>query len=209
MQNSLLTNQNQATMKLSNTLLADQIWQPHLSGAAAVARKVALSVAALALLIISGKLSVFTAAGVPFTMQTYAIVLLPMIMGGSVAMAAMLSYLGLALLGAPVLAGGGGVAYVLGPTGGFLLGFVIATAALAHLARKGWDKSLLRALLAMSLGLVIIFACGFAWLSTLIGPAKAWAFGVLPFIAGDILKIALAAVSLNLFWRADKAWRSR
>ena len=196
-------------MKLSNTLLADQIWQPHLSGAAAVARKVALSVAALALLIISGKLSVFTAAGVPFTMQTYAIVLLPMILGGSVAMAAILSYLGLALLGAPVLAGGGGVAYVFGPTGGFLLGFVAATAVIAQLAHRGWDKSLLQALIAMSFGLVIIFASGFVWLSTLIGPAKAWALGVMPFILGDLLKIALAAVSLNLFWRASRAWQSR
>ena len=193
----------------SNTLLADQIWRSNLEGAAAVARKTALAALALMLLIISGKLNVFTASGVPFTMQTYVIVLLPMVMGGGVALAAMLSYLGLAVLGAPVLAGGGGVAYVLGPTGGFLLGFVVATAVIAHLAQRGWDKSLLQALVAMSLGLVIIFASGFAWLSTLIGPAKAWAFGVMPFILGDILKIALAAVSLNLFWRANKAWQSR
>ena len=199
-------------MKLNssgNTLLADQIWRSNLEGAAATARKGALAALALVLLIISGKLNVFPASGVPFTMQTYVIVLLPMVMGGGVALTAMLSYLGLAVLGAPVLAGGGGVAYVLGPTGGFLLGFVIATAVIAHLAHRGWDKSLLQALVAMSLGLVIIFASGFAWLSTLIGPAKAWAFGVMPFILGDLLKIALAAVSLNLFWRASKAWQSR
>ena len=183
----------------ANVLLIDHIWQ---SSIQPLWRNSLLCLGALALLIVSGKISVFTPFGVPLTMQTYVIVLLPMIVTARISLAAMSSYLALGLIGVPVFAAGGGLAYFVGPTAGYLVGFMGATALLARLATMGWDKQLGKALLAMLLAMLVIFACGFAWLSLLLSsPAQAWTYGVQPFIAADSLKIALAAVSLNIFWR--------
>ena len=182
----------------ANVLLIDHIWQ---SSIQPLWRNSLLCLGALALLIVSSKLSVFTPFGLPLTMQTYVIVLLPMIVTARISLAVMSSYLALGLIGVPVFAGGGGLAYFVGPTAGYLVGFMGATALLARLAIMGWDKQLGKALLAMLLAMLVIFACGFAWLSILLSPAQAWTYGVHPFIAADSLKIALAAVSLNIFWR--------
>ncbi len=94
-----------------------------------------------------------------------------------------------------------GLAYMMGPTGGYLFGFIIAAALMGWLAERGWDRALPWAIAAMTAGTVIQLVPGVAWLATLIGWDKAIAAGLTPFIVGAIVKIALAAAVLPLAWR--------
>ena len=82
-----------------------------------------------------------------------------------------------------MFAGGGGLAYMAGPTGGYLVGFLLAAVAVGWLAERGWARSAASTLAAMLVGTAIIFACGIAWLSTLIGLPQAISAGLMPFLA--------------------------
>jgi biotin transport system substrate-specific component len=89
-----------------------------------------------------------------------------------------------------------------GPTGGYLLGFLIAAVLVGWLAERGWDRNVALTFLANLTGTAIIFAFGVAWLSTIMGGTeKAIAAGFQPFIVGAIVKIALAAAVLPLIWK--------
>ena len=139
---------------------------------------------------------------VPQTLQTLAVILLPFLLGARPAVAAVVTYLALGAAGAPVFAAGGGWAYFTGPTGGFLLGFAAATIWLAWCAHKGWARGLGKSLLCLTIGDVLIFLCGIPWLALALGSwEKAWAAGALPFILGDVSKIALAAALVVLAQR--------
>ena len=101
------------------------------------------------------------------------------------------------MLGLPVFAGtpakGIGLAYMMGTTGGYLLGFVFAATLCGYLAERGWDRSFVRTAVAMLLGNIAIYIPGLLWLGILLGwdkPIIAW--GLTPFIVGDIFKIILA-----------------
>jgi biotin transport system substrate-specific component len=143
---------------------------------------------------------------VPMTMQTFAVLVIAMAFGPRLGTATVLLYLAEGALGLPVFAGtpekGLGLAYMAGPTGGYLAGFVAASALVGYLNTRGWDRSFLTTLLAMTLGTATIFILGYAWLATLIGAEKAWLFGVQPFLLAAVLKIALAALSLPVLWKA-------
>ena len=113
----------------------------------------------------------------------------------------------------PVFAGtpekGIGLAYMLGPTGGYLLGFVIAAAACGALAQRGWDRQLWRVAMVMLVGNVIIYACGVSWLGTVIGWDKpVLQFGMMNFLLGDALKIAFAAAAVPPAARAIRRLNS-
>ena len=100
------------------------------------------------------------------------------------------------LVGLPVFAGAvAGPAYLVGPTGGYLAGFLVAAALVGFLADRGWTRGWLLALAAMTLGHIAIFALGFGWLAygLHLGAAKSWAVGVAPFWAATIAKTLLAA----------------
>lgn len=163
-------------------------------------RQIALVVAGIALMTASAKIQV-PFWPVPMTMQTYVVLVLGLAYGGGLGLATMLGYLAVGAAGLPVFASGGGLAYFSGPTAGYLIGFAVAAAVLGSLARQGWGRTLGKALLAMILGHVIIFALGVAWLSYLFGLDAALANGLYPFIAGSILKTALAAATLPLAWK--------
>jgi biotin transport system substrate-specific component len=135
------------------------------------------------------------------TMQTFVVLVLGMAYGWRLAGATVLLYLAQGALGLPVFAAGGGIAYFAGPTAGYLVGFLLATVAVGWLADHGWDRSVLRTLAAMLIGTVIIFACGIAWLSTLIGLPQAIGAGLVPFLLGEAAKIALATAILPFAWR--------
>jgi len=142
---------------------------------------------------------------VPMTMQTFAVLVIGMGLGARLGSATVALYLAEGALGLPVFAGtpekGIGLAYLLGPTGGYLVGFLASAALLGWLAEHGWDRRIGSTLAAMALGTTLIFACGLAWLGHLIGFDKAVQFGLLPFLPGAALKIALAAVLLPGVWR--------
>lgn len=142
---------------------------------------------------------------VPLTMQTFVVLVLGMAFGWKLGSATMLLYLAEGAIGLPVFSGtperGIGLAYMAGPTGGYLAGFVAGAALCGLLAERGWDRSWWRTAVAMSLGHLVILAFGWQWLAALVGPAKAYALGVAPFYAATVAKTALAVVALPLAWK--------
>jgi biotin transport system substrate-specific component len=136
---------------------------------------------------------------VPMTMQTYAVLLVGALCGWRLALVTVLAWLGEAMVGLPVLAGGaGGLPHFMGPTGGYLAAFPLAAALVGLLAERGWTRKIVPAFGVMLLGHAVIFALGVAWLAAQIGTAKAIAFGLTPFLLGTVLKSALVVASLRL-----------
>ena len=137
---------------------------------------------------------------VPVTMQTLAVLAIGMTYGTRLGGATVLGYLGAGAAGAPVFAGGAGIVYMMGPTGGYLLGFFVAAIVLGALAERGWTRSIITTAAAMVLGNAIIYLLGVSWLANLIGSAKAFEFGLLPFLYGDALKLVIATVGVPFLW---------
>ncbi|GAA4532176.1 biotin transporter BioY [Chelativorans composti] len=143
---------------------------------------------------------------VPMTMQTLVVLTLGMAFGWRLAAAAVALYLAQGAFGLPVFAGtperGIGLAYVMGPTGGYLLGYLPAAALCGWLAERGWDRSIMKTAFAMLAGNVVIHTFGLAWLGAVIGWDKpVLALGLFPFALGDLTKLALAALILPLAWQ--------
>src|SRR5690606_18310766 len=136
---------------------------------------------------------------VPVTMQTLAVTLVGALYGWRLGTVTVLAWLAEAAAGLPVLAGGaGGIAYMMGPTAGYLAGFPVAAAAVGWLAEQGWNgRRPLLAFAAMLLGNALCLAIGAAWLASLVGLEKAIAAGVVPFVLGGVLKSALGAAMLR------------
>ena len=147
------------------------------------------------LLILSAKIQI-PFWPVPMTMQTLIVLLVGAILGARAGAAAVALYLFEGGLGFPVFAGtperGIGVAYMYGPTGGYLFGFLAAALAAGLASDRGWMKSLLGSTLVMIAGHAIIFAFGIAWLSRVSGFEAAITTGLTPFWAATALKIAMA-----------------
>lgn len=175
-------------------------------GAQRVAIDAATVVAASLLLALSSKISV-PFYPVPLTMQTFVVIGLGLALGPWRALAAVLLYLGEGAAGFPVFAGtpakGIGLAYMMGPTGGYLLGYIPAVLIGGWLARKGWDRTPLRAMVAALVCGAVIYVPGLLWLGTVIGFDKpVLQFGLYPFIFGDIVKAMLAAIVFPAAWAA-------
>lgn len=130
---------------------------------------------------------------VPMTMQTAVVFLLGIAYGPKLAVATVLLYLAEGAAGLPVFAGtperGIGLPYMLGPTGGYLVGWLPAAALTGYVAER--SRSWLAIGLAVLAGTAVIYLFGAAWLSTFVGPAKAWSLGVAPFLLGDAVKLVL------------------
>jgi biotin transport system substrate-specific component len=148
---------------------------------------------------------------VPMTMQTFVVLVIGMAYGTRLAVGTVLAYLALGALGLPVFAGtpgkGVGLAYMAGPTGGYLAGFVAAAWLCGTLAARGWDRGVVRSLAAMTLAHVAILGLGVAWLATLIGVERAVALGLAPFVAATVVKTVLAGMTLPLAWKAVRRFR--
>jgi biotin transport system substrate-specific component len=135
---------------------------------------------------------------VPMTMQTFAVLIVGASLGRAAGAASVLGYLGLGAAGLPVFAGiAAGPAYLMGPTAGYLLGFVMAAACIGWIAERKVERRMLTLTLGGIAAMALIYACGAGWLALQIGAQKAWAVGVLPFLLGDALKIGLAALLLR------------
>ena len=190
--------------------LLDAAW-PSSSEAAKLARNALLALLGAALLTISAKIQI-PFWPVPLTMQTFVVLVLGVVYGLRLGSATMVVYLVLGAIGLPVFAGtpekGIGIGYMQGATGGYLIGFVCAAAMCGWLAERGWDRSWLKAAIAMILGHLLILALGWARLAALIGPAKAYYAGVAPFYTATLLKTALAVAVLPTAWKLLGARRS-
>ncbi|WP_211100191.1 biotin transporter BioY [Azospirillum halopraeferens] len=169
-----------------------------------VARAVAAAVLGSLLLAASAKVQV-PFWPVPMTMQSMVVLVLGMAYGSRLAAATVLLYLAQGLAGLPVFAGAGaGPAYMAGPTGGYLVGFVLGAYATGLLAERGWDRSPLTALAAMAAGHALLFVPGVAWLAVLFGTEKAVAVGLAPFWAASLLKTVLGAALMQAAWSLAK-----
>jgi biotin transport system substrate-specific component len=143
---------------------------------------------------------------VPVTGQTLVVLLIGMTYGPRLGGITMAAYLFEGAIGLPVFAGGSaGMAVLFGPTGGYLFGFLLAAVAMGYLAGRGMGRSVVSTVIAMVIGNMVIYLCGASWLAGFIGFGKAMAAGVLPFLYGDALKLAVAAGLMPLAWRAVKA----
>ncbi|MGC9400139.1 MAG: biotin transporter BioY [Anaerolineae bacterium] len=134
---------------------------------------------------------------VPVTAQTLAVLLIGAVLGARRGSAAVLLYLAQGLLGLPVFAGSGaGLTALLGPTGGYLLGFVAGAYVTGLLIERGWDRRPATTFAALALGNVVIYAFGLPWLATFVGDATL-ALGLWPFLPGDLFKLACATLALS------------
>lgn len=155
---------------------------------------------------------------VPVTLQTFGVLFSGALLGFRRGILAVLLYLLIGVVGLPVfaydaqsasyaagldtIASWQGGRVVLGATGGYLIGFLVAGALVGRLAELGWDRHLGGALAALLLGNAVIYAVGVPWLAVAasLDTEQALEFGLLPFIPGDLVKLALAAALLPLGW---------
>lgn len=139
---------------------------------------------------------------VPFTMQTFVVLVIGLSYGPRLAGATVAAYLAEGAAGLPVFAGfSGGAAILGGATAGYLWGFLAAAVVMGLLAERGWDRSPARTLGAMLIGTAIIFALGLAWLGRLFGWDVALDTGLVPFVWSESAKIGLAVATVPAAWR--------
>ena len=184
-------------MTLSHTMLADAVWAPKQSNR--LVRPIVLAVAGSLLIALSARIQV-PMWPVPVTMQTFAVLFLALTYGPRLAFSTVALYLAQGAVGLPVFASGGGLSYIVGPTGGYLVSYAVAALVVGWLARQGWGRPITRVFAAMILGSAIIYLIGAGWLAVFIGLEKAVSLGVLPFLFGDLLKALLAAAILPAIW---------
>jgi biotin transport system substrate-specific component len=139
---------------------------------------------------------------VPLTGQTFAVLVTGAVLGTRRGVSAQIVYILAGLVGLPVFAGAsGGLHQLVGPSGGYLLGFIAASGVLGYLAERGWDRGR-RVVLAMIGGELVLYGFGVGWLTLYTGSfAHALLLGFVPFIIGDAVKLAAAAGVLPMAWR--------
>ena len=155
------------------------------------------------LLVLSAKIKV-NLYPVPMTLQPLAVLMIAMLCGRNIAVATVSLYLFQGMIGIPVFAYGGGLPYLLGPTGGFLFGFLFASIIVGEFADRGWGKSMVKSVIAMLVGMSVIYCCGVLQLSILKGFDFAIINGLKPFILGDFYKLLLVALLLPQIWKLVK-----
>lgn len=169
------------------------------------ARQVLMVTVGILLLAVAAKIKV-PMWPVPITMGTFAVLAVGAAYGARLGLVTILGYMIVGALGFDVFAGSSaqayGLTYMMGGTGGYLVGYVLATVVLGALAQRGWDRSVGWMALAMLIGNAVIYLPGLAWLGQLYGwdkPILQW--GLTPFLLGDAIKLALAAVLLPAVWK--------
>lgn len=191
--------------RIPSPVLAEAFWPAE--GAALWIRRAVLLALGVALHIAAAKIQVpIWPSPVPVTMGSFAVLMLGAAYGPRLGLATILAYMLVGLAGWDVFAGSsaelGGIEYMLGGTGGYLLGWLLATLALGWAARRGWDRSIVGMTGAMAIGTVLVYVPGLLWLGQLYGwdqPILAW--GLTPFLIGDALKLALAALIVPGLWK--------
>jgi biotin transport system substrate-specific component len=202
----------------SRHVLTEAFWPAE--GAALWLKRAALVALGILALAVAAKVKVpMWPSPVPITLGTFAVLTIGAAYGPRLGLATILGYMLVGALGFDVFAGSSaesnGLAYMLGGTGGYLLGYVLATVALGLAARRGWDRTVTGMALAMLIGNVLIYLPGLAWLHQLIASgalafdpasyASPWsqtlAWGLTPYLIGDALKLALAALIVPGLWK--------
>jgi biotin transport system substrate-specific component len=180
-----------------------------LEGRRSLVRDAAIVLAATGLLALSAKVQV-PFFPVPMTLQSLVVLVIGAAFGWRLGAVTVLAYLAEGAAGLPVFAGAGtGPAYMMGPTCGYLVGFVLAAMLTGALAERGYTKTVLGTLGVMALGHAVIFVPGYLWLATLFGAEKAYLVGVAPFFAATAIKTSLGAALLPAaWWAVERARRA-
>ncbi|MDR1529746.1 MAG: biotin transporter BioY [Burkholderiales bacterium] len=163
-------------------------------------RKALIVIAGSLALTISAKINLFLGP-VPFTMQTYVVMVLAVLLGARLASASVILYIAEGLAGLPVFAAGGGIAYLFAPSFGFIIGFLAATMFIGYLTQRGAGRTLLSSFVIMSIGHALLFVFGLAWLAGEFGIEKAYWIGLHPFWLMSVVKTVLAALTVAAAWR--------
>lgn len=192
-------------MQTQSASLMTAVWPAQ--GQARWVRDAVLVLAGTALIAICAKTQV-PMWPVPMTMQTWAVLLIGAAYGWRLGGVTVIAYLLEGVAGLPVFAGPtAGFAYMVGPTAGYLVGFVFSAMLIGWLAERGWDRTIAGLAGALFLASIMPFLLGVAWLSYLFGIESAVANGLLPFIPGMFLKLALAAAVLKAGWAVVRRLR--
>ena len=175
------------------------------SAATSAVTKAALVVFGSLLLAVSAQFKI-PLYPVPVTGQTLVVLLIGMTYGPRLGGITVAAYLFEGALGLPAFAGGAaGVAVLMGPTAGYLFGFLLAAIAMGYLAERGMGRTVVSTIAAMVIGNCVVYLCGALWLANFIGFGQAIVMGVLPFLYGDALKLVVAAGLMPWAWRAVKS----
>jgi len=185
-----------------NSVLAEVIFPQ--TGQAMRVKQIILIIAGIAALAVAAKIKI-PMFPVPMTMGTFAVLSIGAAYGMRLGLATIIGYMLIGVFGFDVFAGSSaetfGMTYMMGGTGGYLVGYVLAILALGYAARQGWDRSIGKMALAMVLGNVLIYVPGLIWLAMLYGTdAPIFTWGLTPFLLGDLVKLALAALLLPAVW---------
>ena len=155
------------------------------------------------LLIASAKIKV-PLYPVPMTLQPMAVLMIAMLFGRNLATLTVGLYIFKGIIGLPVFAFGGGLMYLMGPTGGFILGFFASTFVVGYLADRGWGKKISLSIISMLIGMTIIYTLGIFQLALLKGFNFALLKGFYPFLLGDFYKLLLAGIVTPYIWKISK-----
>jgi len=168
-------------------------------------RYVVLALAGSALIALCAQISV-PFFPVPLTLQTFAVFLIGLSFGWRLGGITVALYLLEGALGLPVFAGGkGGLIVFMGPTAGYLAGFLLAATACGWFAERGFDRNYTKLFTALLISNILLYAPGLLWLGSLIGWDKpVLELGLYPFVMGDLLKIAMAVLLLPSAWKLVK-----
>lgn len=194
------------TLTTPNTLLG--VFQPK-GNIAKLAINAAIVVFGTLLITAAAKVNV-PVWPIPVTLQSFAIAALAAAFGARIGIATVSLYLLEGAMGLPVFATGGGLVYLVGPSGGFLIGFLAMAAIIGHAADRGASSRPFALFGAMMLGTAVLYAFGFAWLVAMAGQAawvdqtnvlgSAFAKAVQPFLVWDALKMGFAALTVTGAW---------
>lgn len=189
-----------------NDMVLAEVFGPS-QGTALRVKQIAMVVLGIAALAIMAKIKVpVPGSPVAMNMGTFAVLSIGAAYGPRLGLTTIMGYMIIGMLGFDIFQSStadlNGITYMMGSTGGYLVGYVLATLALGLAARAGWDRSVVMMALAMLIGNALIYLPGLAWLGVLYGwdePILAW--GLTPFLIGDALKLGLAALLLPALWK--------
>lgn len=176
-------------------------------GAARIAKQAVLVLLGIAALAVAAKVKVpLWPSPVPITLGTFAVLTIGAAYGPRLGLTTILGYMIIGALGFDVFASSSaernGIDYMMGGTGGYLVGYVLATLALGHAARLGWDRTVAGMVAALLIGNALIYVPGVLWLHQFTsGWAQTFEWGLTPFLIGDALKLALAALLVPGLWK--------
>lgn len=205
------------SVSMTDRVLAEAIGPR--AGTALRIKQTVLVIAGIVLLTIAAQIKVMVPPSpVPVNLGTFAVLTIGAAYGPRLGLTTILGYMLIGALGFDVFASStaelNGISYMMGSTGGYLFGYVLATLVLGLLAQRGWDRSVVLMAGAMLIGNAILYVPGLAWLSYWIGSTgkldvatygslwdQTMAWGITPYLIGDVMKLALAALLLPAVWK--------